>query len=292
MKILVTGGSGFVGKNVIEYLLARGYDVIAPSSKDLDCLDEVAVREYLENNKFDFVFHFAVYSNGIDKTKDGSKMVEYNLRIFLNFYKCAYLYSKMFYSGSGAEYDKRFDIVSVSENDIGKSIPTDPYGVMKYTVAQLIEKSENIYNLRLFGIYGKYEYYPLKYISNMCCKAIKNVALTMKQNVYFDYLWIDDFCRMLEFFLTNEPKYHTYNMVSGKKISLQEICEIVLKVSGKQLPIHVCREGLANEYTASNDRFIAENPDFKYTSHEQAIRNLYNWYSEHEDEIDIYQLVY
>ena len=29
MRILVTGGSGFVGKNVTEYLLARGYDVIA-----------------------------------------------------------------------------------------------------------------------------------------------------------------------------------------------------------------------------------------------------------------------
>ncbi len=292
MKILLTGGSGFVGKNVKEYLSDKEYEVYAPTSHELDCLDEIAVKKHLEERDYDVVLHFAVYGDGIDKSKDGSKVLEYNLRIFHNFAKYSYLYRKMYYTGSGAEFDKRFPICSVSEEDFGKTVPIDQYGLMKYTISQYIEKSDNIYNLRLFGIFGKYEYYPVKFISNVCCKAIIGLPLTMRQNVYFDYLWIDDFCRMLEGFLHKELKYHTYNMVSGQKISLNEICSYVLQISGKELPVIVCREGLANEYTASNERFINECSEFVYTPIEKSIEMLYQWYTENEEMIDIYKLLY
>jgi len=214
------------------------------------------------------------------------------MRIFLNFYKNSNLFGKMFYSGSGAEYDKRFDISDVAETQIGASLPIDQYGLMKYTIAELIEKSDNIYNFRLFGIFGKYEYYPVKYISNVCCKAIKNLPLTMRQNVYFDYLWVEDFCRILEYFLHHTPKYHTYNTVSGRKVSLEQICQIVLKISEKDLPVYICKEGLAKKYTASNARMITELKHFEYTPIEDAIRQLYDWYKTQENHIELYNLIY
>ena len=293
MKILITGAGGFVGRNVKEYLeRQKKYKIYAPASKELDCTDEAAVTEYLRQHCFDCVLHFAVYGNEIDKEKDGSRILDYNLRIFLNFAKNNEYYGKMFYAGSGAEYDKRYDISRVTEGEIGKTIPVDQYGLMKYTVGQMIENSKNIFNLRLFGIFGKYEYYPVKFISNVCCKAIKGVPLTMRQNVYFDYLWVEDFCRMVEFFLNNEPQYHTYNMVSGQRISLLEICERVLEISGKKLPVFICREGLAREYTAQNHRFMQECQDFVYTPIGRAIEGLYHWYLTGEEEIDLYKLLY
>lgn len=292
IRILITGASGFVGRNVKEYMQKKCYEVLAPTSKELDCLDEKSVEIYLTKNKVDIVLHFAVYGDGIDKSKDGTKALEYNLRIFYNFAKCNNLYKKMFYTGSGAEYDKRSSICNVEEVDFGKNVPIDQYGLMKYTINEYIEKCSNIYNLRLFGIFGKYEYYPTKFISNVCCKAIKGIPLTMRQNVYFDYLWVEDFCRMLECFLYKELKYQTYNMVSGKKISLLDICEHVKRISGKDLPIIVCKEGLANEYTASNNRFMQECSDFVYTPIEKSIENLYLWYAAQEKSIDIYRLLY
>lgn len=293
MRILITGGSGFIGKNMLEFLENKNvYEVYAPTSSELNCLNENDVRKYLEHQYFDYVLHFAAYGDSIDKNKDGTKILEYNLRMFLNFAKCACLYGKMYYTGSGAEYDKRYDISMVKEDEIGKTIPIDQYGLMKYIIGQFIETSRNIYNFRLFGIFGKYEYYPTKFISNVCCKAIKGLPLVVRQNVYFDYLWVEDFVKIIEYYFYHTPKFHTYNIVSGKKISLKEICEVVLKISKKQLPIYVCKSGIANEYTASNERFLKECSGFTYSQMEEAVSSLYEWYEQHIDKIDLLHLLY
>lgn len=292
MRILITGANGFIGRNVKEYLQRNEeYDIYAPSSRELDCIDEESVTDYLKKNKFDCILHFAVYVARTDNRKVKNRELDYNLRMFLNFAKNSKYYGKMYYTGSGAEYDKQCDISKVAEQDVGKTIPTDQYGLMKYIIGQQIETSRNIYNLRLFGIFGKYEDYSSKFISNVCCKAIKGIPLAMRQNVYFDYLWVEDFCRMIEIFLEKELLYHTYNMVSGTKISLKEICEIVSRVSGKQLPVFVCKDGLGNEYTASNKRFLKECPEFRFTDMEKAVKSLYEWY-QNNGNIDIYRLFY
>lgn len=294
MKILLTGGSGFVGRNVKEYLLSRGYYVCSPSSLELNCLDEKKVQEFLNANDYDIVLHFAVYGDGIDRTKDGTKVLEYNLRIFENFAKYSGLYGRMIYTGSGAEYDKCYPIQMVKEEDLSShTIPTDQYGLMKYIVNQMIEESQNIYNLRLFGIFGKYEYWKTKYISNLCCKSLKGLPLSLRKNCFFDYLYIDDFCKMVENFMKlQEPEYHVYNAVCGERTDLLSLAKIVNEVADRRQDIVVCQEGFANEYTASNERIMREIPDMKFTGLRESISELYAWYKQHEDEIDIYSLIY
>lgn len=294
-NILITGASGFVGRNVKEYLEKKSEEflIYAPSSKELNCIEETEVKTYLETHHFDIILHFAVYGDGIDKSKDGTKILEYNLRIFLNFAKCSNLYGKMIYTGSGAEFDKRYPIIDVKETEFGNRVPVDQYGLMKYTVNQIIEQSNNIYNLRLFGIFGPYEYWPTKFISNICCKTIKNLPLSIYRNVYFDYLWIEDFCEMLYRFLKIvKPKYHSYNAVHGEKIDLLSICNKLNEISGKHLPIYVCNEGMGNEYTASSQRIVDELGGFQYTDKTEAIRKLYEWYCEREDTIEVSKLIY
>lgn len=292
-KVLLTGGSGFIGRNIIEYFSDNDdYEIVAPTSKELDIIDESAVSKYLEENYFDIVLNFAVYGDGIDKSKDGSKILEYNLRMFLNFEKNSHLYGKMYYAGSGAEYDKRYDICNVTEEDEGASIPVDQYGLMRYTIDKIIRKSSNIYGLKIFGIYGKYEPWNRRFISNCCCKAIKNLPLSIRQNVYFDYIWIEDFLIILERLMGITPKEHVYNVTTGQRIDLLSLAKLVLEVSRKDLPIYVCNEEYGNEYTSSNERLIKELGDIEFTPIKEAIGKLYQWYAENEDQIDIYQLLY
>ena len=292
-NVLLTGGSGFIGKNIQEYFAnSTEYKIIAPTSKELNILDEEAVTTYLKENYFDIILNFAVYGDGVDKSKDGTKMLEYNLRMFLNFEKNSHLFGKMYYAGSGAEYDKRYDICSVKEEQEGTTIPIDQYGLMRYTIDKIIRKSNNIYGLKIFGIYGKYEPWNRRFISNCCCKAIKNLPLTMRQNVYFDYIWIEDFLKILEKMMDITPKEHVYNVTTGTKIDLLSLANIVLEVSGKDLPIYVCKEGFGNEYTSDNSKLLKELGGFEFTPTKIAIEKLYNWYKEKEEIIDIYQLLY
>lgn len=294
MKILLTGGSGFVGRNVKEYLADRGYEVYAPSSRELDCMDEAMVTKCLQREHYDLVLNFAVYSDNSGQTKDGTRILEANLRIFTNFYRHSDLFGRMIYTGSGAEYDKRTPIVSVTEEELARHmLPADQYGLAKYTATQMIEHSENIYNLRLFGIFGKYEYWKSKYISNLCCKSLKGLPLSLRQNCYFDYLWIDDFCSLVELFMQLEkPRYHVYNAVSGIRVSLYDLAKLVNEVAGGNREIIVCKEGLANEYTANNDRIRRELPKWTLTDLRDAVQELYGWYRKHAEEIDLYSLIY
>lgn len=285
-KILLTGGSGFVGRNIIEYFeknFKNDYVIDAPRSSELNVLSKESVDKWFDEHGFyDVVLHFAVYTDAIDKAKDGSKMLEYNLKSFMNFYEHRKDYERMIYSGSGAEFDKRRDICNVSEEQLGEEIPLDAYGLMKYSIAQIIENSDNIYNARIFGLFGQYEY-SFRFITAMINNSIAGVKFDIRQNVYFDYLYIDEFVTMLKCLIdAKELSHHSYNMVSGKKISLVEICELINEVAvsfGKEsMKITVLNDGLNKEYTASRERFedeFSDNEDWVRIDIKEAICKLY-----------------
>lgn len=293
MRVLVAASTGFIGRNLYEYLQSKDdIDLYRLDSKNCDFTNEEQVKHFLENNWYDVILMCANYGDGRNKNNDVNKVLEYNMRIVLNFEKCSKLFGKLLYFGSGAEFDKRYDISMVTEQDFGNSIPTDQYGLYKYIVNKIIENSDNMYNLRLFGVFGKYEDWKKKFISNVCCKAVKGIPITIRKNVFFDYLWINDLCKIVEHFIYNECEFHSYNVVNGTPISLIEIAELVKEISSKDIPIYVCEEELGNEYTASNQRLLNELKDFNYTSMQDSIRELYQWYNEREDAIDLYPLLY
>ena len=146
--------------------------------------------------------------------------------------------------------------------------------------------------MRIFGLFGKYENWKTTFISGACCKALKNLPITIRKNVYFDYVFIDDFVRIVEWFIDHEPKFHEYNICSGKKYSLIELANYVKNVSKKEVPIIVCQEGLAKEYTGSNVRLLNEIKELSFTGIEDAIKDLYCYYQSIEEQIDLMSLLY
>lgn len=293
-KILIVGASGFIGRNLKESLDEEKdlYEIYAPTSNEFDISDERAVNEQLEKQYYDVIIHTAVYNPRIGYNKDSSKELDKNLRMFFNFERYQNFYGKMLYFGSGAEFDKRGEIRVINEDDAGNGIPATDYGLYKYIVNRFIQHSKNIYNLRIFGLFGKYENWKRTFISGACCKALKGLPITIRQNVYFDYLYINDFCKIVKWFIDHDVKYREYNVTSGIKIDLLTLSDVIRKVSDKELPVYVCEEGLANEYSASNQRLLNEMESFTFTPIEDAIRDLYIWYHNHEEDIDMYSLLY
>lgn len=294
MNVLILGSGGFVGRNLKEYLsLYDGYKLLCPRHNELDLLDEYAVRDYLAANLPDVVINAAVCKNPkYFSSQSPMTELEQDIRMFFNLEKYSGLYGKMLYFGSGAEFDKREDISSIKEGVYKNGIPANDYGLAKYVIGRAIENSKNIYNMRLFGLFGKYENWRTTFISGACCKAIKNLPITIRQNVYFDYLYIDDFCRIIKWFVDNEPRYHSYNIASGKKIDLLTIAQSVKRLSGNDVPIYICQPGLGREYTADNTRLKNENRAFALTDFDICIENLLSYYKSISDQIDMTSLLY
>lgn len=292
-KILLLGKEGFIGKNLLEYLAGiPEYIVFAPNKLELDVTDEKAVKKKLESEFYDVIINSAVYNPRVGFNKDSSKEIEYNLRIFYNFEKYQDLYGKMLYFGSGAEFDKSAEISIVNECYVPKRIPLNDYGLYKYVINKQILNSKNIVNLRIFGLFGKYENWAKTFISGACCKAIKNLPITIRQDVLFDYLYIEDFMIIIKWFIDNTCKFKDYNIVSGNAVYLSEIAEKVIKISEKELQIVICRDNIGNEYTASNKRLLDEIGKIHFTPIDVAIKDLYKWYEEKAEELEIYDLIY
>lgn len=255
--VLVTGGSGFVGSNVIP-ILKKKYKVLAPARAELDVRDATAVQNFVTHNKIDAVIHLASPSPVRSAQLDSyDRLFEDCLKIYLNLYAVREYCGKIIYSGSGAEFDKRRDICNISENDFGKNVPIDDYGRAKFIMNEMTRSSRNIYNLRIFGCFGPREY-ESKFITHAINCCLRGEPITIRQDCKFDYLYIDDYARYLDYFIDNEPDFHDYNAGSGTHILLTEIAQIVADKMNHKYGIVIAEHGLNKEYTASSQRLADE----------------------------------
>lgn len=180
--IFITGANGFIGKNLSEQFNNK-YNLLTPNHAKLNLLDEKSVDNFFKINKVDVVINCAVVG-GSRKEEHVSSALSDNLSIFFNLLKNKNKYKKMIYLGSGAEYDKNKPIVKIKETDFGRTIPQDEYGFFKYICSKYIEKEENIVCLRIFGLFGKYEDYRLRFISNAIVNNLKGLPMTMNQTYF------------------------------------------------------------------------------------------------------------
>lgn len=286
MKILITGASGFIGANLKEQLVSE-YRIVAPTSKELNLLESYQVEKYIKQHKFDAIIHCAIHNINKPSNKDASLLFRNNLLMFANLARCNKFYTRMFYFGSGAEYDVRNYIPKMKESYFDTHVPVDDYGFSKYIMAKYIYNIPNIYDLRLFGIYGKYEDWRIRFISQSICRAICNKDILINKNVYFDYLYIDDLSKIVKIFLEKKqiPRRH-YNICTGKTIDLVSLAEIITKISGKKIKVKIIDRGLKKEYSGNNKMLLKTIGKFRFTDNEQAIYELYNWYVNNRSKID------
>jgi len=284
-KILLTGGSGFIGKNIQESFLSRKYEISAPLSKELNLFDENSVEKFFSDKKFDIIIH-AACKPGHRNAKDAAKIYCANTKMFFHLIKHYDKFEKMITLGSGAIYDEKNYKPKMKEIYFGENIPQDEHGFCKYELGKFIEKSENIIDLRIFGIFGKYEDYAIRFISNAICKAIFDLPITLKQNRKFDYIYINDLMPILEYFIENKPKHNAYNITPDESIELYELAEKIKKISGKNLSVLIKEEGLGLEYSGDNLRLKAEIKNLNFTKIDKAIKELYEWYNQNYRIID------
>lgn len=287
-RILITGTGGFVGKNLNE-ALGKQYIVFSPSHTCLDLLDPLAVSYYIRENKVNCIIHCASVggSRATGYDQNGYDICEKNLRMFFNLERCITSDMQMIHCGSGAEYSRQHWKPKMSEEYFDQYVPSDSYGYSKYLISKYIEKMKNVTCLRIFGLYGKYENCYLKFISNAIVKNLLHLPIVINQNVKFDYLFIDDFIKVVSWIIKNEPRYNQYNVTPNESVDLVHVANVINEVSDFKSEIVILNEGNNTEYTGDNKRLLAELKDFEFADFSNTIDELFRYYKKILPSIDV-----
>lgn len=282
MKVMITGGAGFIARNLRE-LLASDAEVTCCTRRELDLLDTASVSDYLAAHRFDAVIHTATYDAAPKhSTKNPAMVLENNLRMFFGLARCHRYYGRMIYFGSGAEFDRLHWVPRMREDYFDQHVPVDQYGLSKYIMTQHVMRNPfNIYNLRLFGVFGKYDDWRTRFISNACCRVVMDMPVEMRQNRVFDHLYIEDLGRIVKWFLGQTPRHNVYNVCSGVTYDFFSLAGMITAAAGKDLPVIAKQTGVGPEYSGDNSLLLAELGDFKFTRMEDGIKSLYEWHAAH-----------
>lgn len=289
-KILLTGGNGFIGKNIQESFLADKYEFVAPRSFELNLADTDSVDEFFRTREFDVVLHAAT-KPGHRNAKDPTNLFYTNIRMFENLVRHTDKFGKMINFGSGAVYDVAADNRLVSEDQIGQHCGKDDHSFCKYVVHKRIEALENVIDLNIFGIFGKYEDWEIRFISNAICKTLFDLPITLRQNRRFSYLYINDLMPILEYFIEHTPTHKSYNITPDNETELLQAAQTVARLSGGTAGIRVAQQGYGLNYSGSNARLRAEIPGLTFTPFEQAVTDLLQYYQTNLANIDRQKLL-
>lgn len=255
-RVLVTGGTGFVGRNSMP-LLQEKFEIVAPRRSDVNLLDPAEFRRFAENQGFDVLLHLANPNPAKNDLDSSDRMFEDSMRAFSSVYSCADLCEKIIYLGSGAEMDKRLDMHLIKEDSFGRSFPVDAYGKAKYLQNQIARRDDSVVNLRLFACYGPWDHWS-KFITHCIRSVIAGKPITIRQDCIFDYLHVYDLARVLCWAIDGHQEHSDYNVSTGKEISLSEIAAMVLDEMGSNLNVDIKDDGWNKSYSASNERLSNE----------------------------------
>jgi GDP-L-fucose synthase len=152
-RVWVTGGGGFLGRQVVAELQRRGATVLAPRSTELDLLDTGAARNFLRRERPDGVLHLAARVGGIGANRAHPGSFFYaNMAMGLHLIEAcrAEGVEKLLVLGTVCAYPK-FCPVPFREDDLWNGYPEEtnaPYGVAKKALLVQLQSYRQEYGLR------------------------------------------------------------------------------------------------------------------------------------------------
>ena len=203
--ILLTGGSGMVGKNIKNHKCSSDYEILYPTSSDLNLLNYQKILDFVSSNKPEFIIHAAGVVGGIEANMNYPvKFLVDNMRMGLNILMAAKTSNvKNFINlGSSCMYPKNAEN-PISEDLIlkGELEPTNEgYAIAKSTSTRLCEYINREDNSFLYktiipcNLYGKY--YNFSYdSSHMIPGVIRRIHDAKKNNSQYVDVWGDGLAR-------------------------------------------------------------------------------------------------
>ncbi len=258
MKILVTGGAGFIGSNLVEKLVEEGNDVFVVDSLHTGSRENLkSVLEKIEFiradckdifllniPKVDFIFHLGIFSS--------SPMYKQNPALVgdaINGAIAVFEFAKKNSAG----------VVFASSSSIYSGLPTphkeemtplvkDYYTEARYCIERLAKLYSVLHNvnstaLRFFSVYGKHEEYKGRY-ANCLTQMILNDEFVIygDGSQTRDFIHVSDVVNACITAMNKSSGFKVYNVGTGRETSFNEVAKLIqkykpLKITYKPNPI-------------------------------------------------------
>lgn len=253
MRVLLTGGSGMVGRNVLEHVNANNYQIFAPSHSELDLLDESAIVNYIKKHDIHWVIHCAGLVGGIHTNmQDQANFLNINLLIGMNLINAAFKagVKNMINLASSCMYPKDYKNPIKEEYllQAGLEPTNEGYALAKITVAKYCEfmsreKKVNYKTLTPCNLYGRFDKFNPK-LSHMLPAVINKIHQAKELNLPTVEIWGDGLARReflyaadvadsIFFAIDNFNKFDYYtNIGLGYDYSINDYYHMVAKIIG------------------------------------------------------------
>lgn len=312
MKILITGGAGFIGSQLGFYLLQKGHNVTLVDTLQYSHLDNLIVNGKIfpsffsmdiRNNKFeqllknvDILFHFAGITSLPDCQENVYEAYSTNVAATAHVLELARRtgVKRVIFSSTAAVYEnntkfplKELDLIS----------PTLLYSLAKKQAEEICRSFISTYDmdiciLRFFNVYGPHQDYlrqspPVVSYIIKCLLENRRPILHSNGKQKRDWIYVNDVLKICEIVMTHKAaKNNTFNVGSGRSNSLQEVYDVIAKhLKQKTLkPIYLNPKRFWESYTSLFQGKNSITPDVlehevnKYTlASTEKTRKLLGW---------------
>lgn len=250
MKILVTGGNGFIGSHLCEQLIKSGYDVTCldikfdSNTENLNCekkIVDITTNDSVDEiRNSDLVIHLAAISRVDDAQADPIRCFNTNVIGVLKIIEAMKnSKTKLIFSSSREVYGEPKK-VPVKESD--QKNPLTVYGSSKLAAEQLLKTYRKLYGLnyvtlRLANVYGSHRDLPQRVIPRFIDSTRKNSPFTINGgNQIIDFTFIDDvtdgITKLVEKISKNGLEFmgEDYNFATGHGTSVADLAKLIKKI--------------------------------------------------------------
>jgi len=252
-RVLVTGGSGFLGSFVVEKLHSKGCkDVFVPSSKDFDLVQMERVKKLYKDTQPDIVLHLAAKVGGIGANRDNPGKFFYdNLIMGAQTMEIARQVGveKFVAIGTICSYPK-FTPVPFKEENFWDGYPEEtnaPYGLAKKMLLVQSQSYRHQYGFNSIfllpvNLYGPGDNFDLSSshvipaLIKKCCDAIKNgekqITVWGTGKSTREFLYIEDAAKGIVLAAQKYNKSDPVNLGAGFEISIEDLVKLIVKTTG------------------------------------------------------------
>lgn len=254
MKILITGGNGYIAKSIYSSLHTK-YNITIVGRKDFDLTNWDQTNEWFTNKYFDLIIHTAV-SGGNRLFQDGPNVVSLNLLMYDNLMRCRDKFDRLIHFGSGAE-DKA----------------DGPYGFSKHIINQLMKLDPKSVNVKIYAVFDENEL-DTRFIKSNILKYINQEDMVIHQDKQMDFFYMKDLVSMVEWLINQREEEFPIQEINCsylEKYTLTQIAKIINSLDDHKVNIIIEDKIKGTEYCS-----IHPIMPFKLIGLEEGIKETYN----------------